>query len=417
MKPKTISKSISAVVPLLITFILLSPLLVSCGRQEVPKKEETKAAPADGPHKDDHASEHKDVVALSPEQVKAAGVEIQEVTPGGFERSISATAVLEPNGDKVSRIGARVAGRIAGVTAAQGDRVKAGQALAYLESVELDQAWADYAKAKGKYALAASSLKREETLFEKKISPEKDVLKARQEFSEAEADVALNTKRLRILGVEDSKLGNPSDALANNHHLILIASPLAGAVIEKSVTQGEMVSPDKLLFTVSDLSSLWVVIDLYEKDLGRVKTGMEAKLLVSAYPDKIFKGRISYVGDVMDEKSRTVKARVTIDNAGGVLKPGMFATVSMDAVKDARDDNTIAVPEEAVFRDGSETLVFLREKEGRFVPRRVSVGVTSGRKIEIKDGLKAGDVVVTKGVFALKSELKKETLHDDGHGH
>ena len=417
MKPKIISKYISAGVLLLTACILLSPFLVSCGRQEVPKKEETKAAPADGPHKDDHASEHKDVVALSPEQVKAAGVEIQEVTPGGFERSISATAVLEPNGDKVSRIGARVAGRIAGVTAAQGDRVKAGQALAYLESVELDQAWADYAKAKGKYALAASSLKREETLFEKKISPEKDVLKARQEFSEAEADVALNAKRLRILGVEDSKLGNPSDALANKHHLILIASPLAGAVIEKSVTQGEMVSPDKLLFTVSDLSSLWVVIDLYEKDLGRVKTGMEAKLLVSAYPDKIFKGRISYVGDVMDEKSRTVKARVTIDNAGGVLKPGMFATVSMDAVKDSRDDNTIAVPEEAVFRDGSETLVFLREKEGRFVPRRVSVGVTSGRKIEIKDGLKAGDVVVTKGVFALKSELKKETLHDDGHGH
>lgn len=415
MKPKSISTCISAAVLLLTALILLFPFLVSCGRQEVPGKAETKTAPAHGSQKEDHGSEHKDAVTLSPEQMKTAGVEVQQVTSGGFERSISATAVLEPNGDRVSRIGARVAGRIARVAAAQGDRVKAGQALAYLESVELDQAWSDYAKAKGKYALAASSLRREETLFEKKVSPEKDVLKARQEFSEAEADVSLNAKRLRILGVEESKLGNPSDALNNNHHLILIASPLAGVVIERGVTQGEMVTPDKVLFTVSDLSSLWVVIDVYEKDLNRVKTGMEAKLRVTAYPDKTFKGRISYVGDVMDDKSRTVKARVTIDNGGGFLKPGMFATVSMDAAKDSKDDNTIAILEEAVFLDGSERYVFVREGDGKFVVRRLSVGSVSGGKIEIKDGLKAGDVVVIKGVFALKSELKKETLNSHEH--
>jgi membrane fusion protein, heavy metal efflux system len=160
---------------------------------------------------------------------------------------------------------------------------------------------------------------------------------------------------------------------------------------------------------------LWAVIDVYEKDLGRVKTGMEARLLVSAYPDKTFKGRISYVGDIMDEKSRTVKARVTIDNSSGFLKPGMFATVSMDAARDARGDTTIAIPEEALFLDGSERHVFVREGEGTFVVRRVAVGSVSGKKIEIKDGLKPGEAVVTKGVFSLKSELKKETLHQDEH--
>ena len=133
--------------------------------------------------------------------------------------------------------------------------------------------------------------------------------------------------------MEESRLGSPSDAVKNNHLLIVISSPIPGVVVEKTVTQGEMVSPEKVLFTVSDLSSLWVSIDVYEKDLSRLKAGMEAKLLVAAYPDTEFKGSISYIGDFMDEKTRTVKARVSIDNREGLLKPGMFATVSMDSVK------------------------------------------------------------------------------------
>jgi membrane fusion protein, heavy metal efflux system len=184
-------------------------------------------------------------------------------------------------------------------------------------------------------------------------------------------------------------------------------------VVEKTVTQGEMVSPDKVLFIVSDLSSLWVVIDVYEKDLSRLKTRMDVKLLVAAYPATAFKGRISYVGDVVDEKTRTVKARVTIDNRDGFLKPGMFATVSINSVKNSGDEKVIAVPEEAVFLDGSERYVFVHEGDGRFAVRRISVGSASGPKIEIREGLKEGDEVVTKGVFTLKSELKKETFRTE----
>ncbi len=108
-----------------------------------------------------------------------------------------------------------------------------------------------------------------------------------------------------------------------------------------------------------------------------------------------------------------MKARVSIDNRDGFLKPGMFATASIDSVKDPRAEKVIAVPEEAVFLDGSERYVFIHEGDGRFVVRRVSVGPASGPKIEIKEGLKVGDAVVTKGVFTLKSELKKETLQGE----
>ncbi|PKN29017.1 MAG: efflux RND transporter periplasmic adaptor subunit [Deltaproteobacteria bacterium HGW-Deltaproteobacteria-21] len=412
MKLQIMSNSLTAAVVL---FVALT-LLVSCDRVESPK--EAKASATVDQRKDDHdddEAEHSGDVVLSPEQMKAAGVEVKEVILTGFSPSLTATAVIEPNNDRMSRIGAKVAGRIAKVTAVLGDRVKAGQPLAYLESVELDQAWSEYAKSKGKRSLAAANLKREETLFEKKIAPEKDVLRARQELSEAEADLSLSAKRLRILGVEESKLGSPSDAGKNNHLLMVISSPIPGVVVEKTVTPGEMVSPEKVLFVVSDLSSLWVVIDVYEKDLGRLKAGMEVKLLIAAYPDTLFKGNISYVGDFMDQNTRTVKARVTIDNKDGFLKPGMFATVSMDSIKEPLAEKIIAVPEEAIFLDGAERYVFVGEGEGRFAPRRVSVGRVSGETIEIKEGLKAGDAVVAKGVFALKSELKKGTLEVHEH--
>jgi cobalt-zinc-cadmium efflux system membrane fusion protein len=262
-------------------------------------------------------------------------------------------------------------------------------------------------KARSRLDLAEKNLKREETLFEKRVSPEKDVLKARQELKEIEADLMLASEKLRIMDVNISQF---DDKKAEGHHpLIPVPSSISGTVMEKKVSQGEIVSPDKILFVVADLSNLWVVIDILEKDVGSIQSGMAAKVSVTAFPERVFKGKISYTGDVIDEKTRTAKARVTVDNSSGLLKPGMFATVSIDSTKGSTE-KVIAIPEEAVFLDGSERYVFVQEGDKRFVARRVSVGPASGWRIEIKEGLKVGDAVVTRGVFTLKSELKKETL-------
>lgn len=353
------------------------------------------------------------IVKLTPEGIKAAGIEVQTVTATTPSVLISATAVLEMNGDHVARVNPRAAGRAVSVKVSQGDRVRHGQVLAQIDSVDMDQAWSNYLKAKGRLDLAARSAKREETLFQKKVSPEKDLLKARQEFSEAEADLLLAKERFRLLGVDVQRVETDTNGTEQKRPLIPVCAPLTGVIIEKTVAKGEMVGPEKTLFTVADLSTLWLMVNLYEQDLGKVRTGMQVKLSVSAYPGKEFKGRISYLADVMDEKTRTVKARVSIDNREGLLKPGMFATASIDSVEDSRAGKVIAVPEEAVFLDGSERYIFIHEGDGRFVVRRVSVGPASGPKIEIKEGLKMGDVVVTKGVFTLKSELKKETLQGE----
>jgi cobalt-zinc-cadmium efflux system membrane fusion protein len=352
------------------------------------------------------------VVTLSPEKQKAAGIEVQKVVSESLSTLLSATAVIELNADKVSKVSSRVTGKIARVTVSQGDRVKAGQALAYLDTVELDQTCSEYLKAKSRQELALSNLKREETLFEKKVSPEKDVLRARQELSEVEADLLLAKEKFRLLGIDVSQVDLQKNRGGINHPLLPIPSLIDGVVLEKSVIQGEVVSPEKALFTVADLSTLWVLIDLYEQDAPRLKTGTAVKVSVTAFPDKDFRGTLSYIGDVVDEKVRKVTARVTVANTSGILKPGMFAIVLINT-KAAEGKKMLAVPEEAVFLDGSERYIFIREGDGRFVVRRVSVGPASDTKIEIKEGLKMGEEVVTKGVFTLKSELKKETLQTE----
>ncbi len=226
------------------------------------------------------------IVKLTPEGVKAAGIEVQTVaatTPSVF---ISATAVLEMNGDRVARVNPRAAGRAVSVNVSQGDRVRHGQVLAQIDSVDMDQAWSNYLKAKGRLDLAARSVKREETLFQKKVSPEKDLLKARQEFSEAEADLLLAKERFRLLGVDVQHVETDTNGTDQKRPLIPVCAPLSGVIIEKTVAKGEMVGPEKTLFTVADLSTLWLMVDIYEQDLGKVRTGMQVKLSVSAYPGK-----------------------------------------------------------------------------------------------------------------------------------
>ena len=216
-----------------------------------------------------------------------------------------------------------------------------------------------------------------------------------------------------MLGVNVSQFGASKGN--GSHPLIPVTTPVGGVVLEKTVTQGEMVSPEKALFTVADLSTLWVVIDIYEKDASRLRPGTGVKVSVTAFPEKTFKGKISYIADVVDENTRTEKARVTIDNSSGLLKPGMFATVLTEATSGGAE-RIITVPEEAVIIDGTKRYVFIQTAPDKFIIREIAAGRTLGSRLEVTGGLKEGEMVAVKGAFILKSELKKGELVDE-HGH
>ncbi len=411
----------------LIAAVLLAAFVMAgaCSKKEgaAEQKAAVAATKLEAAHKEEHSQkdehdgedEHKGVVELTPEAVRTAGIEVSKVVAVAPSEQIGATAVVELNADRVARVNPRVAGRCINVLSSLGDKVHSGQPLAQVDSVEVDQAWSDYLKAKAQLELAIRSVKREKTLFAKKVSPEKDLLKARQEQGQAEAEMLLARGKFRLLGVDVDEVDANTNGTTHNHPLIPIPAPISGTIVDKTVTHGETVGPEKTIFTIADLSTLWLMIDIYERDIGRVRTGMQVKVSVSTYPGKEFRGRILYIADIMDEKSRTVKARVTIDNSNGLLKPGMFASTSINSGKDSVAGKVIAIPEEAVFLGGSERFVFIREGDNRFVVREVVVGPASDGRIEIKKGLKAGETVVIKGVFALKSEFKKKSLEVHQH--
>jgi cobalt-zinc-cadmium efflux system membrane fusion protein len=409
MTTKTIKPRVK-LMALLFFMVLGLSFLTACGRNDSPVKE-TVASPV---VKDKGEKEESEggTVNLSAEKQKLAGIEVRTLSLEVVSTPMSATAVIELNADRVSKVSSRATGKITRLMATQGQRVKSGQALAYLDSVELDQIWTDYRKAQGKVDLARKNFQREETLFQKKISPEKDVLKARQELGEAEADINLAQERFRMLGVDVELFATTKGN--GNHPLIPVASSAGGVVIEKMVSQGEVVNPEKVLFMVADLSTLWVVIDVYEKDMSRLRVGTGVKVSVTAFPEKVFKGKISYVADIVDEKTRTEKARVTIDNASGLLKPGMFASVLVEA-KNGGAEQLIAVPEEAVLIDGAARYVFVQVSPDKFKRRDIEIGRTFGKSLEVTAGIKQGETVTVKGAFILKSELKKGELEGDAH--
>lgn len=201
---------------ILLAAVLLTALAMAgaCSKKEPSDAHKAAAAPKG---ETEEKGEHQEGgVKLTPEGVKTAGIEVQEVVAAARSELVGATGVVELNGDRVSRVNPRVTGRCIKVNASLGDRVGSGQTLAQIDSVEVDQAWSDYLKARAKLDLATRSVRREETLFQKKVSPEKDLLKARQELGEAEADMLLVSEKFRLLGIDVGQVESNTNGTKHN---------------------------------------------------------------------------------------------------------------------------------------------------------------------------------------------------------
>jgi cobalt-zinc-cadmium efflux system membrane fusion protein len=309
--------------------------------------------------------------------------------------------------------------------AGQGSKVKKGQKLADLESADLDQAEADYLNAlaaaenarrtsAAEVKLAQATYDRTKVLYEKTITPGKalqaaehdlEVAKASAESSVASTKAALTAARrhLLILGLKESDV----DALASKPSqasIFSLNSPIDGIVVERNATIGATVTNDANLFKIIDLSSVWIDANVFEKDLERVKLGQEVKVKVTAFPASSFSGRVILVSSVVDPDTRTVKVRTEVHNPDGRLKPDMFANVEIIT---ELHSTAISIPQSAVLNDGGKTVVFVAEGSG-YKKRQVTAGIQSNDRVEIIDGLNAGDKVVVKGNYLLLQQSKPE---------
>lgn len=354
---------------------------------------------------DEHGEEGK--VKMTAELQKQNGVAVGPVKKQRLAGVISATGKVEANADKTAHVSPRISGKIVSVKSSLGDSVAAGQVLVTLDSVELGDALSRYHQSKTKLALAQANMDRVKTLVEKKIAARKDILQAETDYKTAQTELHTDEERLSLFGV------NLSDVKGDDHKrpILPVRSPISGIITEKHAIVGELSDPSKSLYTVADLSSIWVVVDINEKDLSKIHRGQIASVTVGAFPDLKLKGRITYIADLVDQNTRTVKARIEVPNSGRKLKPEMFATIELALAADAPP--VLAVAEDALQDLDGKKVVFVLEEKDEFAPRPVQTGRAAGGLVEIVSGLKEGEQYAVKGSFILKSEIKKSEMKDE----
>ncbi len=333
------------------------------------------------------------------------GVVVAVATRQLFTEVMTATGKVEADADRIAHVSPRISGQIVSVQASLGDRVTAGQTLLTLKSLEMAEAANRFRLSKTKLALAEANMMRIRTLVDKKIVARKELLQAETDYKIAQTELQNDQERLSLYGASSSKVQSSS----YNKASLMVPAPISGTITEKHAIVGELSDPSKSLFTVVDLSSIWVVVDIYEKDLAKVRTGQRATVTVDAYPDVKLTGHVTYIADVLDAATRTLKVRVEVPNPGRMLKPEMFARVEL--APSASAVMTLAVPEDAIQEIDGKKVIFVADDRGEvFRPETVETGRSSGGLVEIISGLREGQRYAGKGSFVLKSELKKGEL-------
>jgi cobalt-zinc-cadmium efflux system membrane fusion protein len=384
---------------------LLLPLAGCGGGASKEPKEEAGAGEAAAPTGEPKEAE-KGVLAVEAEVLRDLKLTTfpAELRPGG--EGITAPGELKVDEQTYAEVGAPIPGRIVRLLAAAGDRVRRGQPLAALQSVELGQARAQRIAALARAELARKTVERKRGLAAERIV-------SRGELQRAEADAADADAELRAAEAAVSALGvgvRPGDADLAGFSLL---SPLSGTVLERAAVRGQQADPSRPLFRIADLSRLWLVAQAPERDASRVREGSPAEVTLAALPGRKLQGTVAWVGREVDAHSRTVPVRVVLNNPEGRLKPGMFATAWIGT--GGEGEKVVAVPAAALQRMEDQWVVFLPRGGDRFEVRPVERGRELGNEVAIVSGLKPGERVVVEGAFVLRAEAEKDT--DGGEHH
>jgi cobalt-zinc-cadmium efflux system membrane fusion protein len=350
----------------------------------------------------------KDGIKLSKEEADRAGIMLEELKAQVLADTVTVTATIRANQDRIARIAPRVEGRVAAVSASLGDTVRAGQLLATLDSLAVGEASSALSQARSVQRVADADYKRAAALQTEEIIPQKDFLRAKAEQEKANAALRAAEDRLRLLGVSGGSGGASTSVFP-------LTAPLAGTIIEKKAVVGGLAGPSDALFVVADLSTLWIEANLAEAQLAKVRVGAKATITVGAYPNERFEGKVTYVASVLDKETRSVPARIEVKSAEGRLKPEMFATATIESASQPSPSRTevLTVPDRAIVLMQGQPNVFVFDG-GSYEQRAVETGERLGTRTVVKSGLKPGEQVVSAGTYALKARVLKSQIGDAG---
>jgi cobalt-zinc-cadmium efflux system membrane fusion protein len=346
------------------------------------------------------------VITLTPDSIAAAGITVQPVRRGGFRLHRDFPATVQPNQNELAEVTALVRGRVVEVYVDVGQEVKKGAPLALLNSSELSLAQSAYLKTNAKLIEAKRAYERVRDLNKEGAVSMAEVQRWEAEMLSHRSEANEARNRLALLGMHKDEIAR----LDRDHKIsssFPIQAPFSGRVIQRNITRGEVVETSEKLFTLADLSAVWVIANIPEKDVRFIKAIHQVDIHLAAYPHDVFHGSITYVGDVLDPATRTMKLRVTVPNPDGRLKPEMYATVRVHADP---DPHALAIPTAAVQREKNVPMVFVQTEPGVFKARPVKLAEESGDLVRVLEGLSEGEQVAIKGAHMIKAEAARRSI-------
>lgn len=393
------------------TMLTVLGLLWTTGCQRASEPPEASGAPE---------GQARTVLRVTPERQKTWGIEVSTATRSTVTGTIVIPGVLTFDPGRTAQIASLLEGRVTTIDAQVGDVVRAGQTLVTLRAPALAQAKTTFLQAASRLDLARQEYDRAGILLKQEAIDRREHLRRQTDFTSALNEFDVAESNLHSYGMDQTAVDRlrrearrPADPSgATDDHLseptLSLTTPVHGRVVAVDVVNGQFIEPRQALVTVSDLSTLWAMLDAREADLPHVARGRTVRITTSIYPDRAWLGTVDYVGDIVDPKTRTVSTRVVVRNEARLLKPNMYIQGELLDARAVRD--ALSVPQEAIQTIGGESVVFVREGVDVFAARPVELGEKVGERRVVLAGLDESAVVVVAGAFTLKAELLKSTL-------
>ena len=344
-------------------------------------------------------------ISLTLDAIARSGIKIAEVKSGAATAVLAVPATVTSNAYRDTKVNALVAGIVRDVSVELGAAVRRGEPLAVIVSSDLADAQMKYVSMRAMLEADHQKLERTQKLVALGSASRQELEEVTALHTGHETEVAAARQRLLLLGLSSDRLDRLQNA-AQVVSEVTVPSPADGLVITRSVNPGQVVNSGQELFVVTDLGTVWIIGDLYERDFPRVRVGSQATVTVPSAPDGKMQGRVAYIDPRVDPGTRTAKVRVEVSNRSGDLRLGMFVTV---AFQTNATEHVTVVPRAAVQTIGDRSVVYVPadSDEGKFVERRVKLGARSAEFVQVLEGLTPGDKVVTEGSFFLRAEAAK----------
>lgn len=448
MKNKITNKIFATV----IINLLLIIFFTGCNSKEEVNNESKDVHSEESKHKEANDT-HENEVTLSEKQIKLMSIELSKIESQNINGYIKVNGEIMTNQDNESRVGSIIPGRVKKIYVKEGSFVRTGQTLAVIENPDLINVQVDYINAKNEFEFAKQEYNRQEKLNSDNIGSKKNLAEIESNYKRALANYKTFEEKLSTYKISKSRFDNIyTDTVADLQRNYSITAPISGNVVSRMITIGQYVESSMDMFHIVNTTTVFVDLSIFEKDLSHVNVGQKVIIKTSSNPDNNYEGKVSFINKVFDDKNRTVKVRVTVNNKSQELYPFMFITAKIYV----NDDSLLAVPVSAIESEGENKFIFVKtderkkletheehsgvdehkegkehqeseehyEREGHkgeaevvFKKYQVNTGISDDKFVEIIpfEELMEGSEVVSKGTFYLKSELKKEELGEHDH--